>query len=710
MRTSLPRVSSTAALLALAACHGSLSSLRDASSAVSASPASLSFGSIFVGASAIRNVTLANGGAGADHASLALSGAGFSVTGPTSIPLAGGAIVQVAVTFAPTAAGPASGQLAIHWSNGSATVSLDAAALADLACPDAGACETATFDPQRGSCVTRPVADGTACTSSDPCLLNGACVSGQCLGELASCDDGDACTTDYCVEGIGCQHQPVSCGGSDPCQVEACDPARGCVASAAPDGTPCAAEGDCQSAGACVSGACHTVGGAALNGLPCKLWWAPCVTDATCENGSCDSPTADSWRPGQPLWHWDGGDLPSFAVDDGGTSYPVFWEDDDGGGSWRVGALDSCGRLGWTSPVPDVGPSMLAGGQVVVAGMTGAAGFEAATGQPLWSQLFWQLPDAGTFQANALALSGGGDLAMVGFEVEGSGQSLLTSLTGGGSEAWVRATPVTPLAPNVMLEDSAGNGYLGSAWICPETSCTAATPFYSIDPQGALRFSLGGSPANALTPLAVGRDYLLTLAYPFNRSGAVALSAFALDGGWLYDSPVPLQEWLWEASTTGGAVIDAAGTAYVAGLAPDDFIPWTAPDAGWELEALDRSGKLRWRVDRPAPEQAPVSTPALGDGQTLFVVAWAQDHGVLEAYDTGSGALSWQSPLGDVTGAPVGASWPPMQSIALTPAAEILVSDPTGVTAYFAGRHRPPAGAPWPRGGGDNSNRNAAAP
>ena len=80
-----------------------------------ASPTSLSFGSVAVGSSSARTVTLTNSGTSSVTVSQAtVAGTGFSVSG-LSLPLALGAgkTVSISVTYAPTAAGSATGSVSI---------------------------------------------------------------------------------------------------------------------------------------------------------------------------------------------------------------------------------------------------------------------------------------------------------------------------------------------------------------------------------------------------------------------------------------------------------------------------------------------------------------------------------------------------------------------------------------------------------------------
>jgi hypothetical protein len=84
------------------------------SSPLTASPSSLSFGSTTVGATSTKTVTVSNpGSAAVTMASVGVTGA-FSETNNCGTSLASGGSCTVSVTFAPTAAGAASGALSVN--------------------------------------------------------------------------------------------------------------------------------------------------------------------------------------------------------------------------------------------------------------------------------------------------------------------------------------------------------------------------------------------------------------------------------------------------------------------------------------------------------------------------------------------------------------------------------------------------------------------
>ena len=95
--------------------------------------------------------------------------------------------------------------------------------------PDSNEC-TAEYC-SLGECLSKPVADGTACTFKG--LFPGVCVSGLCGKDLCEdvvCDDGDACTVGTCsyVDGT-CDFAPIVCDDRNPCTEDTCDSAVGCV-------------------------------------------------------------------------------------------------------------------------------------------------------------------------------------------------------------------------------------------------------------------------------------------------------------------------------------------------------------------------------------------------------------------------------------------------------------------------------------------------
>ncbi len=98
---------------------------------LSATPASIAFGSITVNAATSQNVTLSNaGGSSLTISSASASGPGFQVAGlAVPMTLASGQTATFSVMFDPSSAGPASGSVQITTAGGSAplTISLSGA-------------------------------------------------------------------------------------------------------------------------------------------------------------------------------------------------------------------------------------------------------------------------------------------------------------------------------------------------------------------------------------------------------------------------------------------------------------------------------------------------------------------------------------------------------------------------------------------------------
>ena len=163
--------------LALAACRGGGSSLDADNSKVGVSPLALGFGSVYLQATPVQSFTVFNAGGGVDSVGLSLiadGGSGFTLDAG-GFPLSGGGSVQVAVGFTPALAGPSTAEVRVAWSNGFAEVALTGNGLAWPSCEPKGACASAAFDPNTGSCNQSPLADGAPCDGGVLCLQNTQC-------------------------------------------------------------------------------------------------------------------------------------------------------------------------------------------------------------------------------------------------------------------------------------------------------------------------------------------------------------------------------------------------------------------------------------------------------------------------------------------------------------------------------------------------------
>ncbi len=161
----------------------------------------------------------------------------------------------------------------------------------------------------------QPCIEDQACTPSDPCMVNGICQNGVCVGEekdcteleddcnsaicengqckqvavddglpcglqqavcrvftcwqgtcqesvvpdLTGCDDDNLCTeNDVCLSGI-CEGEDVTCDDDDPCTTDSCDPEDGSCDhdSSDTDGVECDDDNPCTENDACLSGICE---------------------------------------------------------------------------------------------------------------------------------------------------------------------------------------------------------------------------------------------------------------------------------------------------------------------------------------------------------------------------------------------------------------------------------------------------------------------
>ncbi len=172
------------------------------------------------------------------------------------------------------------------------------------------------------SCDVTPVNDGTACTPTDLCRVNGVCHVGECVGEVKDCtfsplnecnkvacepatgkcvgapdpDKQDApcvLTGDLCASNKTCN--AGQCGGGVPkdctaldvgCQIGVCDVSNGiCGPAPAPVGKVCTEGVAACHVGACDDkGLCHSSSGP--NGVPCNDHDA-CSKADTCVAGAC---------------------------------------------------------------------------------------------------------------------------------------------------------------------------------------------------------------------------------------------------------------------------------------------------------------------------------------------------------------------------------------------------------------------------------------
>jgi len=246
------------------------------------------FGAAWVGRDAIREIVLDNsGGAPATLDARVVGDGAFSLVSIAPPTLAGGAELTLSLRFAPVIEGSMSGTLVVESDAENAPrieVALIGAARTPPDCDDDNECTDDAFDYDVGECVY--AFPDRACGTGDPCLSDGRCVEGRCLGTPTLCTPSADCMLAYCDsdEG-GCVEvqRPGSCDDEDPCTVDTCVAGTGCKNPEAPDLTPCG-EYSCAQASLCFSGECQTF--TATDGFPCSDGDI-CTVGDKCASGAC---------------------------------------------------------------------------------------------------------------------------------------------------------------------------------------------------------------------------------------------------------------------------------------------------------------------------------------------------------------------------------------------------------------------------------------
>lgn len=223
----------------------------------------------------------------------------FSVDAPDRLPGAGE--LQLVVTFAPAAPGPAAGTLSIDAGSTHVEVTLSALARSPPSCvPEP--CHVSYFDANSGTCVEELAPTGTSCSTT--CVPNGTCLDGTCRSSEDPCDDGDACTIDRQASDCSCRHDPVpDRPAADACHREVCENKVWKVEKAA-DGTACGPVNECTGQ-FCADGVCGPPQDAP-EGMICRAG-TPCRKPGRCVRSlgvlQCSAtPEGGSPTPLRPVW------------------------------------------------------------------------------------------------------------------------------------------------------------------------------------------------------------------------------------------------------------------------------------------------------------------------------------------------------------------------------------------------------------------------
>jgi outer membrane protein assembly factor BamB len=716
------------------------------------------FGDLYLGAVASRSLELENRGGGHAEVTLVLGTAGqaerspsdlgFSITsGRLALPPASRR--QLEVTFSPQLVGVARAVLRVSQGTNSWEVALRGGGLAWPDCSAAHGCEEARFDPQAGECLRSARPDGSQCDPGSSCIEGARCQGGACLGVARRCDDGSVCTVDYCVEGEGCRHDDRSsaCRGLEECHAYWCDPKKGCQSEPVPDGSPCGTNHSCQTAEACYGGRCQGIPVPDDPPIPCKLWWAPCVSDANCKGGECRSPTAEAERPGDIRWsamsrHF----IPDHAsgwraaatVDELGNAYL----DDDPADNGTVPAesemvaLGSCGQEHWRIPHPASG-NWTNGRHLIereqLISVTIDQSLESIyigdlsqrvptlpTPNVLWKRdLRPLLPtpaDASCappgpfaisdYRLQDLALSNAGRMYLAGdyrYGPEASSECntyhrFLASVRTNGTVEWLHVLPALTYLGGQrfgypLVVDAGDNLYV--AWN-DGRGTSEILSFEGLASKVALAFRFAVPiPSYTQFHYAFGGGFFLEPA---------SFTAWNLDG-----TLRPFQD----PSLTGtfpasghSPVADAAGNVFIARRRDRTADGTPIPGRG-ELAAFTAAGAPLWPPVDLGEGIIPVSSIVLGTNDTIYM-ATAPSIGAGEApypgdircFDTRTGAELWSRPVPGQGRVYNGV-------LALTDTATLLLSTREQIVGFFAGPNKMPPAAHWPRFRGDNHSRAA---
>ncbi|MHB1845532.1 MAG: hypothetical protein ACYCWW_11945, partial [Deltaproteobacteria bacterium] len=580
-------------------------------------PSALDFGQVYAGATRLSTVSLSNSGTAQLSLSASISGdPQLSISGGSSLTIPEGGAGTVTVRLTAFQLGEARATLSIQ-GDARATIAVTAEVVSALSCPENDPCHAQTFDPNQGACVGSPLPDGTACDGGDPCQANTVCSSGLCKGTAVSCDDHDVCTTDYCSPGIGCQHLDHSsdCQGQNPCQIYDCDPMQGCQASAASDGTPCAAEVQCVQATVCLGGQC--TGAPFPDGAPCVDPKDPCARDARCSSGACHSPTADALVPGDILW----------------TDIALAYRDGDGG----------------ELPLPDAGPD---GGPSVVWGWRAAAATD-----PL-----------GNLYLDDDAPDGGGDL--VSLDVCGKER---WRVAGDSSQQWTNGRHllasgilITVTSEQTLAAQSSQTGQ--TLWIFDPRQGTGSPDDFTIEDVALSNDGILYYAADYTEPAADGGTALGRVIGALLRNGAVKLQVAlpplvqGSDGPYRFGYPLLVDE----NENLYTAMHDSAGQSEIDSFDQTGTPRWSLPVArDWlnslsenqgvfvepvSLTAFGAQGNVLWSHTEPATAVLPSGhSPVVAPNGSLTLPRFRVDsqtsgHGVVEAYSAGGSQL-WSYPF-----------------------------------------------------------------
>jgi hypothetical protein len=265
-------------------------------------PAALDFGRHWTLTTPAKSLLITNESRLEATADVSLAGLVFSA--PSSVLLPPGD-TEFTVTATSSISGENTGSLTLRFEGQELTVvPLTATFLDAPDCGDASECASFRFDRQTSQCVIEARPDGASCGSADRCLVNGRCVSGECVGQPVTCAADDPCTVAVCETVSGCVTLPRECPNPSQCLVGVCSKDRGCASVPVLDGLRCGnvSRVSCTAVDVCVNGQC--VERDPPDGFICSAA-SPCREEGRCQNDVCvvpiEQPLPTVWSAGGTL-------------------------------------------------------------------------------------------------------------------------------------------------------------------------------------------------------------------------------------------------------------------------------------------------------------------------------------------------------------------------------------------------------------------------
>ncbi|MFY0571424.1 hypothetical protein ACN28E_47385 [Archangium lansingense] len=591
----------------------------------------LDFGRVLEGETARRPVTVVGTGRASVTVSASVRSGPFSLS-ETEVLVPGASSVSLEVLF-PAGVGPAEGTLVLSAGGRTVEVSLRGEGVRPLVCVPSTPCRQSHFELEPGVCVESDAPDGTACIPSSRCQENGRCQAGACVGSPRSCDDGNPCTQDACAPEQGCVTSPVVCPApQNPCRVGVCDRERGCSEVDAQDRSICG-KVDCVTARLCFSGTCKEV--PTPEGLLCAPS-TPCQGEGHCQAGKCVRPDVQELVP---VFAQELGGRPSFAP--GGPvllshGEALFASVCGGDAGCRLVSYTSEGFLRFETPYPEGAPRALLAvsdaGVVLHEPEALESYASSVTGAPLWRTPLASLdapPGAESFVPSTSA-------GRVALGPQGEVVSLVSwAPTGAGGDAGVGSgAALVVLAPDGgVLRQGAVEGFSAEARVALDSRgemflFAAGGPLVRTEPEdggtGFRSIPLLAEVPESGTSLAVAGDRLFagTRAFVSADGGLPALAEWGVGVPGLrpLDEPVLL--------------LGDTGYAFARMCLRTDGTACTPEEEGVLLRAFDTGGgAVRWETP-VFPDNAPgvLHEAALVQGGAVSTVTSVQLAGAMRAH------------------------------------------------------------------------------